>query len=95
MYCMHCMFSMIFLLTAITSLRSYEHALLHKSQRALHSHPSRSQNKLNMKSLLFVILSALISLSAASITVGKCPVYGANNPDFDPTLVIAISTIQS
>ena len=40
-----------------------------------------------MKSLLFVILSALISLGAASITVGKCPVYGANNPDFDPTLV--------
>ena len=34
-----------------------------------------------------IVLSALLSLSAASITVGQCPVTGANNPDFDPELV--------
>ena len=60
------------------------HAQVQKCPRTQISHLSRSP-KFIMKSLL--ILSALISLSAASITVGKCPVYGANNPDFDPALV--------
>merc|ERR1712012_170053 len=47
------------------------------------------RNKLNMKSLLLVtLLSALVSLSTASITLGKCPVTGANNPDFDPELYL-------
>merc|ERR1712012_1067166 len=47
------------------------------------------RNKLNMKSLLLVtLLSALVSLSTASITLGKCPVTGANNPDFNPELYL-------
>merc|ERR1719461_2124698 len=42
-----------------------------------------------MKSLLLVtLLSALVSLSTASITLGKCPVTGANNPDFNPELYL-------
>ena len=39
-----------------------------------------------MKSL--IVFFALLSLSVASITVGQCPVTGANNPDFVPELVM-------
>ena len=43
-----------------------------------------------MKSL--VVLCGIFSLGAASITLGRCPVTGANNPDFDPELVMYLKT---
>ena len=44
------------------------------------------KHRLNTKSL--IVLFALLSLTAAQrprppITIGQCPVTGANNPDFD------------
>ena len=71
------------------NLANRDNKMLQKPPRALLTHLSRTpRNKLNMKSLLLVtLLSALVSLSTASITLGKCPVTGANNPDFDPEQV--------
>ena len=71
------------------NLANRDNKMLQKPLRAHLTHLSRTpRNKLNMKSLLLVtFLSALVSLSTASITLGKCPVTGANNPDFDPELV--------
>ena len=47
--------------------------------------------RFNMKSL--IVLFALFTLCAASITVGKCPVTGSNNPSFDPELVMYMKSL--
>ena len=35
-----------------------------------------------------IVLFALLALSEADISIGQCPVTGANNPDFDPEQVM-------
>ena len=49
---------------------------------------SDSVDKLNMTSL--IVLFALLALSEADISIGQCPVTGANNPDFDPEQVTCL-----